>query len=227
MTYQLILGNRTYSPWSLRVWMLFQAFDIDFHHIVIPLYTEHFDHYRERHYPAKAVPSLVLGHDGADITIWDSLAITEFVNEQHPDLGIWPGDPVRRAVARTLCAEMHSGFTALRSTMPMNLKRVYTDFTPDSTVQADIDRITGLWTWARSRWGTDGPYLFGAVFTAADAFFTPVAERFRTYSVPIDGPAKDYMSSLITHPAAIEFRAAAQGEPWVMAHNEFEDGPVR
>ena len=186
MTYTLIMGNRVYSSWSLRTWLMFKAFGIAFEHQVVPLYTPDFERFREDHFPTKQVPTLVASDGGERTLVWDSLSITEFLHERHPEANIWPPDASARAAARSLCAEMHSGFKALRSTMPMNLKRRYRRFVPDADTRADIERIQGLWEWASSNW-SDGPYLFGRSFTAADAFFSPVASRFKTYAIDLDG----------------------------------------
>ena len=222
MTYTLILGNRTYSSWSLRVWLLFKAFDIPFEYQVVPLYTPEFERFRKDHFPAKQVPTLEV-EDKATLTpVWDSLSITEFLHERHADAGIWPSDRSARAAARSLCAEMHSGFKALRSTMPMNLKRRYRHFVPDADARADIERVLELWKWAASNW-SDGRYLFGRQFTAADAFFAPVASRFRTYAIDLDDRSQGYVDTLLSHPATVEFNNDAQSETWIMEHNEFDD----
>jgi len=220
MEYKLILGNRIYSSWSLRAWLMFKSFGISFQHRVVPLYTSEFEAFQADCFPARQVPVLLLA-DGADTTIvWDSLAIAELLHERHPRAGFWPSDPDARATARSLCAEMHSGFRGLRSTMPMNLKRTYSTFQPSPEAVRDIERISNLWNWAADRWG-GGPYLFGSEFTLADAFFTPVAARFRTYSIKVDAMAETYTNTLLSHPDTAEFREDAIREPWIMEHNEF------
>ena len=206
----------------MRVWLLFRHFNIECEQIVIPLYTNAFEQFRASHYPVRSVPAVQISQLNQSVTIYDSLAITELLHEHHPDLGIWPSKMVHRAIARSLCAEMHSGFKALRATMPMNLKRVYKTFRPDDETYTDIRRIENLWHWARSIWAKDGPYLFGQNFTAADAFFVPVAERFRTYGIELEKVAVTYMTTLLKHPARKEFFKAAQHENWIMAHNEFD-----
>jgi len=224
MTYTLILGNRTYSSWSLRTWLLFEPFGIDAAVEVVPLYTEAFEHFRQKRFPARQVPALIVADGDVPTIVWDSLAIAETLHERHPEAGLWPTGPAARAAARSLCAEMHSGFKALRSTMPMNLKRTYRRFAPDADTRADIARIAELWEWAATHWGGNGPYLFGPRFSAADAFFAPVAARFRTYGIALDTSSRAYADRLLGHPAVTAFCADAQAEPWVMAHNEFEDG---
>ena len=224
MNYKLVLGNKVYSSWSLRAWLLFKPFDIDFEHQVVPLYTDEFEKFREDRFPARQVPTLVVMREQKPTVLWDSLSIAEFLHEQHPEAGIWPTVPTTRAIARSLCAEMHSGFKALRSTMPMNLKRAYSNFVPDADAHADIKRIFDLWHWAKSNCGGDGPYLFGEKFTAADAFFAPVASRFLTYAIALDDLSRAYADALLSHPATAEFWEDAQSETWIMAHNEFDDG---
>ncbi len=219
---QLILGNKVYSSWSLRGWLLFKPFGIAFDQQVVPLYTDDFEAFRTNTFPARQVPTLVVSGGETPLVIWDSLSIAEFLHEQHPDAGIWPKDPAARAAARSLCAEMHSGFQALRSTMPMNLRRRYSTFQPSEDAAADIERVYTLWRWARDNWGDGGPYLFGEQFTAADAFFAPVAARFRTYGVVPDGKPAAYVDTLLSHPSTVAFNRDSEKEVWVMDHNELE-----
>ena len=222
MRYHLILGNQAYSSWSLRGWLLLKPFGLEFSHEVVPLYVPGYDSFVNANYPANTVPTLQV-FDGADKTvIWDSLAIAEFLHEQHPEAGIWPAGIHARAAARSLCAEMHSSFAALRSSMPMNVRREYKTFTPNTEAQADIDRIEALWAWAASKWGGAGPYLFGDSFCAVDAFFAPVASRFQTYGVSLQQGSQGYADALRNHPATREFCAAGQRESWVLEFNEFD-----
>lgn len=222
MQYKLMLGNRVYSGWTLRAWLLFRHFGIDFEHEVVPLYTDEFDQFRKDCFPARQLPTLIATGGGSRRVIWDSLSIAEFLNEHHPAAGLWPSDPSMRAAARSLCAEMHSGFKALRSKMPVNLKRRYNAFKPDDETLADIQRISDLWSWTWSEFNNIGSYLFGESFTVADAFFAPVATRFRTYSIDLDEQSGAYVNLLLRHPAVVEFSEAAQSEEWVMKHNEFD-----
>ncbi len=229
MKLKLLMGNQAYSSWSMRGWMLLRAFEIDFESEVVPLGTDAFEIYRLENFPANTVPALQLINGGTPISIWDSLAIAEFLHEQFPEAGIWPEDPMARASARSLCAEMHSSFADLRATMPMNVRRSYRNFTPDPAAQQDIDRIVELWHWAQSKWGgtksgwgTSGPYLFGKNFCAADAFFTPVASRFRTYGIRLDSAAQAYVDALLAHPAARDFYIAGAKENWILDECEFD-----
>jgi glutathione S-transferase len=222
MRYHLIMGNQAYSSWSLRGWLLLRAFSIDFEHEVIPLYVPEYDDFLSRHYPAATVPTLVVGEGDNALRIWDSLAIAEYLHEQHPRAGIWPADPAARATARSLCAEMHSSYQALRSTMPMNVRREYHSFEADALARANIDRIVDLWQWASANWGGSGPYLFGEHFCAVDAFYAPVASRFRTYNIALQSASQRYADALLAHPATREFYAAGLLESWVMEQNEFD-----
>jgi glutathione S-transferase len=222
MRYHLILGNQAYSSWSLRGWLLLEAFGLDFALEVVPLYVPEYQQFVDANFPATTVPTL-LAFDGEEkLTIWDSLAIAEFLHEQHPDAGIWPADNHARAAARSLCAEMHSSYAALRSAMPVNVRREYSSFTPTAEARADIDRIESLWHWASTRWGGAGPYLFGENFCAVDAFYAPVASRFRTYGIALGAQSQAYADALLAHPATEAFYRAGERESWVLEFNEFD-----
>ncbi|MEX2615627.1 MAG: glutathione S-transferase [Alphaproteobacteria bacterium] len=222
MAYTLILGNKVYSSWSLRGWLLMRPFGIPFDQKVIELHSADFARFREETPPALTVPTLLSREGGETLTVWDSLSIAEFLHERHPDAGIWPKDPAARAAARSLCAEMHSGYRPLRSTMPMNMRRQYRTFTPDAEAKADIARIALLWRWAKERWGDGGPYLFGDAFTAAEAFYAPVASRLRTYGVKLDDVSQAYADAVLAHPATAEFFDDAMQEIWVSEKNEMD-----
>ena len=222
MQYKLILGNRAYSSWSLRGWLLMKPFAIDFEYEVVALFTPEFDRFLEAYPPANTVPALEVTGDGVEQTLWDSLAIAEYLHERHPGAGIWPADDAARAAARCLCAEMHSSYAALRSNMPMNVRREYKTVTADAATRADIDRIEQLWAWARANWGGRGPYLFGERFCAADAFYAPVASRFRTYRVPLQPASQAYAEALLEHPATREFCDAGRGETRIIEQVEFD-----
>ena len=222
MQYKLIMGNQAYSSWSLRGWLLLRAFGIDFDYEVVPLYVQGWQKFLEAHYPANIVPTLEITAGDETRTVWDSLAIAEYLHESHPDAGIWPAAADARAAARCLCAEMHSSYMALRSSMPMNVRREYSTITADDDTRADIERIEDLWAWAKARWGGAGPYLFGERFCAVDAFYTPVASRFRTYRVSLKPESRVYADALLQHQATREFYAAGQRESWVLPQCEFD-----
>ncbi len=222
MSYQLILGNKAYSSWSLRGYLLFEAFGIPYDQQIVPLYTDAFEDFKQRTFPAQQVPTLVVTNDDQIFTIWDSLSIAEYLSEQHPEIDIWPADSAARAAARSLCAEMHASFMSLRKTMPMNLRRLYSTFQPDEDTKSDIARVCALWAWAKNQWGQGGPYLFGTHFSAADAFYAPVAARFKTYDISVDTLSQQYVDNLLAHPAIEAFYEDGAKEPWVMAHNELD-----
>ena len=183
---------------------------IAFDEIVIPLYTPGTSAAIARYSPAGKVPVLLDG----DVTVWESLAIIEHLAAAHPDLPIWPRDPRARALARSLSAEMHAGFPALRRTMPMNMRRAPKP--PAAGLEAareDIARIEAAWTEARAAHGSGGPFLFGA-FSAADAMFAPVVNRLHAYAVPVGAATRAYMEAVMALPAWREWQHDAEGEPW-------------
>jgi glutathione S-transferase len=210
--YTLYIGNRNYSSWSLRGWLAAKLSGAPFAEVLVQLSGAYNPEWR-RFSPTARVPAL---HHG-DIVVWDSLAIGEYLAERHP--GMWPADAAARAYARSICAEMHSGFVHLRNDMTMCI-RERLDVRPWSdALAADIARIGELWTDARRRFGRGGPYLFG-VFSLADAFYAPVAFRFRTYGVAPEGAAGEYLAALGAHPFVREWEAAALAETQIIAADE-------
>lgn len=203
----LYLGTRTYSTWSLRAWLALQHTGASFTEEVIALYQPGSREALLRRSPSGRVPALRHG----DLVLWDSLAICEYVAELFPEARLWPGDRATRALARSVSSEMHSGFTALRSAMSMDLRREIAPIARDAAVDADIDRVTSIWTECRRAHGQEGEYLFGH-FTIADAMFAPVVTRFRTYAVPLAGAAAAYAETMWRHPGLAEWVAAAQTE---------------
>ena len=211
MSWTLTIGNKAYSSWSLRPWLLLQQFEIPFAERVIPLYEPTSSLEIQRHSPSGKVP--VLDADG--IVVWDSLAIAEFVAEARADLAIWPREPAARAMARSLCAEMHGGFGALRAACPTNFRRTPKATVFSAEVKRDIDRVEAAWAAARQQWGQGGPFLFGA-FTAADAMFAPVVNRFHAYAVEVTDETRAYMEAIRALPAWKAWIEAAGSEPWVI-----------
>jgi glutathione S-transferase len=201
MTYHLILGDRAYSSWSLRGWLLFEKFNLPFKQRFVDFDSQDVGDQMAELAPSRTVPTMVTP-DGA--VVWDSLAIAEELASRHPDAGIWPADPSARAMARNLAAEMHSGYGALRSTCPMNLRCAYTSFAPPDAVKADVTRIEQVWTHALEKFG--GPWLCGD-YSAADAFFAPVAARFAGYDLTVSGAAKTYLDRQLADPAFRRWRA--------------------
>lgn len=217
--YKLFIGDRAYSSWSLRGYLLLEAFNLPNTTRIAEMWTEDFEALKRDIAPGRLVPTIMtddIGHP-----VWDSLAIAETLHERHPEAGIWPADPSARAAARSLAAEMHSGFSALRNDCPMNLRRRYRGFRPSDAVRADVRRAEELWAWARDRWGGGGPFLFGG-FTAADAFYAPLATRLATYRLEASGPAMAYVEAIHAFPAFRRWRAMALATPKTLAHYEFD-----
>jgi glutathione S-transferase len=196
---RLVIGNKNYSSWSMRPWVLMQQLGIAFEEVQL-----HFDFTPDSPFrqavaevsPAGRVPVLL---DGG-FAVWDSLAIVEYLNEIHPECGIWPADRHRRARARSVCAEMHSGFAALRGHCPMNIEATLTEvgariWAEQEAVRADVARIEALWT--RTLDATGGPFLYGH-FGAVDAYYAPVCMRLRTYGLPVSDMARGYIERLVT-----------------------------
>ena len=210
---KLVIANKAYSSWSFRPWLLMRMFDILFDEVVIPLDLPGSAAAVGAFSPAGKVPVLVDG----PITVWDSLAIIEHLAETQPGRLIWPDDPHARALARSLSAEMHSGFVPLRRALPMNMRRVpkpaSLDEATEAAVAADVARIEAAWADARQRFGAGGPFLFGA-FSAADAMFAPVVNRFHAYAVDVSEGSRAYMTSMMALPVWRDWQAGAEGEGW-------------
>jgi glutathione S-transferase len=204
----LVIGNKNYSSWSMRPWLALRANNIAFEEVFIPLYTGEADKKRILGFtPSGKVPTLVDG----DVTVWDSLAIIEYAAERFPEARLWPEDRAGRAHARSISAEMHSAFVALRSECPMNLHRPVGAITLSADARADIARIQQIWTDCRERYGKSGPFLFGA-FGGADAMFAPVVHRFRTFAIEVEPQVRDYMDTMTSLPAFQEWTRAGLAE---------------
>jgi glutathione S-transferase len=216
MALQLVIGNKNYSSWSMRPWLALRANRIAFDEVFIPLYTGDDDKKRILSFTHSGkVPALIDG----DVTIWDSLAIIEYLAEGFPETQLWPEDRARRAHARSISAEMHSGFVALRTECGMNLHRPVGAIKLSADAHANIARIQQIWIECRERYGRFGPFLFGA-FGGADAMFAPVVHRFRTYAVPVVPGAQDYMNTVMSLPAFQEWTAAGLAETLVIERFE-------
>lgn len=211
-SYTLVIGDKTFSSWSLRPWLALKQCGIPFTEIGIRLRQPESKQAILRHSPAGKVP--VLKTDGR--LIWDSLAILEFLAEQHPEHRLWPEEEEARAEARAVSAEMHAGFGAVRNEMSMDLSARYPTPPLNEALSAEIARVVAIWRGARARHGEGGPFLFGA-FCNADAMFAPVATRFRTYGVDLagfgdDGTAAGYARTLLAMPAIADWEAGAAAE---------------
>ena len=211
---KLILGNKTYSSWSLRGWLAARLAGIDFEEVVIFLYKPGSRAEILKHSPAGKVPTLVV--DGEPV--WDSLAIAEYLAETCPDKALWPADPAARRLARCVTAEMHAGFQALRKALPMDLSRRAPRESLAPEVQGDIDRVQAIWRDCRGRFGQGGGFLFGKA-TIADAFYAPVVTRFRSYEVKLDPVAEAYCEAVMAWPLMQEWAAAAAEETEVLVYD--------
>ena len=199
---KLVIGNKNYSSWSMRPWLALRANNIAFEETFIPLYTNvqadkekilSFSH-------SGKVPALIDG----DVTVWDSLAIIEYLAEKFPETRLWPEDRAARAHARSISAEMHSGFMPLRNECGMNLHRPIRAVALSDDARANVARIQDIWTECHRRYGRQGPFLFGA-FSGADAMYGPVVHRFRTYAIPIRPEAQPYVGAMLSLPAFQEW----------------------
>ena len=215
--FTLYIGNKNYSSWSLRGWLMAKAAGITFEEILIRLRQPNTKAEVLRHSPSGRVPALVHG----DISIWESLAIGEYLAELYPDAQLWPRDRGARAVARAVSTEMHAGFSALRTHFPMNMRSSFPNRASTPEVQADVNRINAIWHDCRTRFGKDGAFLFGSTFGNADAMYAPVVSRFRTYKVELDPGAQAYCDAVWAYPPMQEWAAAATNEPWVFEDSEF------
>lgn len=225
-TLTLVIGNKNYSSWSLRPWLLLTHAGIDFDEVRLPLFTEVFHRTISRYTPSGKVPVLLDG----ELAVWDSLAICEYIAEKFPGKALWPLDAAARARARSLCAEMHSGFTALRSHMPMNIRANFAGQGRRRDVMRDIERIVQAWGDCRSRHGSNGstgaagPFLFGT-FSCADAMYAPVCSRLTTYGVALPQAAQQYVQTIMTLPAMQAWVAAAKAETDVLDEDELYAPP--
>lgn len=215
---KLILGNKAYSSWSLRGWLAAKLSGLPFEEVVVPLYDEGWDRRREGDEFAPSSGKVPILWDG-DVVVWDSLAIVEYLNEKSGGDRFWPADTAARAMARSMAAEMHSGFQALRRKHSMNVRQVYPPARLDNDVVHDVTRILELWAQARARFGGTGEFLFGE-FGAVDAMFAPVVTRFVTYSIPMPPFAAAYMQAVLSHRWMQDWIASAQEEEWVIERFE-------
>ncbi len=219
----LVLGSKNYSSWSLRPWILLKHFGVDFEEVVLQLDTEQFRHEVDKYSPTRRVPVLI----DAEVRVWDSLAIAEYAGEQMArwrgeaaaDRGIWPTDPIARGQARSLAAEMHSGFQALRNSCPMNVRARHVKVRQTPELANDIARIDLIWSGCRQRFGANGPWLFGE-YSATDAMFAPVAFRFRTYGALLSARSREYLEHVLNDPFMVEWTAASEIEDHVLDRSE-------
>ncbi|MBE9004917.1 glutathione S-transferase family protein [Fortiea sp. LEGE XX443] len=203
----LVIGSKNYSSWSLRPWIIMKQFGIQFQEICIPLKQSETTNQILQYSPSGKVPVLI--HNSH--IVWDSLAICEYLAEVFPEQHWHPKNNVHRAIARSISAEMHSGFQNLRQNMPMNCRAKLPGQGLTLAVQKDIDRIISIWQECRQKFGINGEFLFGK-FTIADAFFIPVVMRFVTYNVQLDNVSQNYVNTILSLQVMQEWIAAAKVE---------------
>ncbi|MBT6202939.1 MAG: glutathione S-transferase family protein [Rhodospirillaceae bacterium] len=213
----LIIGNKNYSSWSLRPWIPMKVLEIDFDERLIPLFDENWDAAIAEVSPSRKVPCLI---DGG-LTVWETMAILEYLNDKHPYAGVWPDDIAARATARSAANEMHGGFGALREAMPMNTRKQLPGRGINDGSVADITRMQQLWNACRTAHGSGGDFLFGA-FCAADAMFAPVVSRLVAYEVELDEVSQAYVDAMMALPAMQEWHTAGAAEPWIVSHDELD-----
>lgn len=211
--YKLVIGNKMWSSWSLRPWLLMRHFGLPFTEVAVPLRTPGTTAAIKAHSPSGKIPALI--DDG--FTVWDTLAIIEYLADSHPELAIWPPGAKARAIARAISAEMHSGFMPLRQNCPMDIHARGLAPADPNAIAADVTRIVEIWRTCRTTYGGNGPFLFSD-FTAADAMFAPVVSRFQTYDCALsargdDGTAASYMATIAALPAMAEWAHAAISQP--------------
>ena len=221
---KLIIGNKNYSSWSLRGWLACKQSGLTFEEIQVPMYGDDWNTTKKQNDDiAPSSGKVPVLWDG-DAVVWDSLAIIEYLSDKVGRDRFWPKDDDARAMARSMVAEMHSSFAALRSQCPMNIRRKVEDPAIDDAAKADVIRILTLWAEARARFGRGGPYLFGT-FSAADIFYAPVVSRFISYGVAVPGFALAYMEAVWSHEWLQSWIAAAEAEDWVI--EQFESEPAK
>ena len=215
----LYIGNKVYSSWSFRPWIVMRAKGLAFDETLVQLRANDTPDRIRKFSPSAKVPCLVDGN----VTVWETLAIMEYLAEKYPDKEIWPRDARARAHARAIASEMHAGFQNLRNHCPMVVTQRFAAKPLPAAVQSDITRITAIWNEARLTFAylSSGPFLYGE-FSAADGMYAPVVSRFHTYSIAVDPASKAYMDAVQAHPAYMRWVAECAAEPWVLAQNEGE-----
>ena len=215
---KLIIGNKAYSSWSLRGWLACKQSGLPFEELTASLYDEDWQNLRVSDEFAPSSGKVPILWDGETV-VWDSLAIIDWLGDKTDRDRFWPKGDVARGMARSMAAEMHSGYMALRRSFPMNTRKTFEEVEVDADVRADIVRIITLWAEARSRFGGSGPYLFGT-FSAADIMFAPIVSRFSTYGFTLPRFATTYMEAIMEHPWMTEWFEAAEQEPWTIERFE-------
>ena len=215
---KLFIGNRAYSSWSMRGWLALKHSGEEFEEFVVPLYDAEWEKRRNGDEFAPSLGKVPILWDG-DAVVWDSLAIVEYLADQVGRERYWPEDGAALGMARSMAAEMHSGFSNLRRDLPMNVRRSFPPVALSDGVKDEVNRILQLWAQARARFGGTGEFLFGE-WCAADMMYAPVVTRFMTYGVSVPNFAAVYMKAVLSHPHVIEWIDKAQDEPWVIEQYE-------
>ena len=218
MTLKLITGNKVYSSWSLRGWLAVKQSGLHFDEVIVPLYDADWEQRKREDDLAPSAGKVPILWDGGAV-IWDSMAIIDYLADKVGRDRYWPKDDVARGMARSMAAEMHSGYMALRRECPMNTRKSFQDITVSAETRTDAIRILQTWAEARSRFGKEGPYLFGT-FSAADIMLAPVVTRFVTYGFTLPGFAQSYVDTMMAHPWMEEWYAGAAQETWVIQRVE-------
>ena len=215
---KLIIGNRAYSSWSMRGWLACKQSGEEFEEYVVPLFDAEWEKRRHGDEFAPSLGKVPILWDG-DIVVWDSLAIIDFLADRDGEALFWPEDEGARGMARSMAAEMHSGFANLRRELPMNVRKSFSPKKLSEPVKEEINRILQLWAQARARWGGTGDFLFGD-WCAADIMYAPVVTRFISYGVQVPNFAAAYVKAVLSHPHVSEWIDKAQDEPWVIEQYE-------
>ena len=218
---KLIIGNRAYSSWSMRGWLACKQSGLEFEELVVPMFDENWEKRREGDEFAPSLGKVPILWDGESV-VWDSLAMIDFLADRVGREIFWPEDDAARGMARSMAAEMHSGFANLRRELPMNVRKNFGSVELSSDVEAEVDRILNLWAQARARFGGTCDYLF-CNWSAADIMFAPVVTRFVTYGVKVPPFAATYMEAVLHRGDVVEWIELAQDEPWVIEQYEVED----
>ena len=217
----LIIGNKNYSSWSLRPWVLMKHHQLNFVEKRVALFTETTDQVLSEYHSDFKVP--ILQDD--ELVVWDSLSILEYISEQHLQNRGWPADKNARAIARSISAEMHSSYSSIRNELPMNCRKKFSNIELSEDAQRELARIKELWRKCRSEFGSGGEWLFGE-YSIADAMFAPIALRLNGYSIHLAGVEQSYVTSVLRHPAIVEWMEAGKLETEVIEADEIETGPV-
>ncbi|MDQ4421198.1 glutathione S-transferase family protein [Sphingobium sp. DEHP117] len=219
---KIIIGNKAYSSWSLRGWLAVKQTGLPYEEVVVPMYDADWPQRKTQADLAVSAGKVPTLWDG-DIAVWDSIAIVDYLNDITGGTRFWPKDKAALALARSMAAEMHSGYVPLRKACSMNVRKVFDAQPMSDAVAENIARIDALWSEARSRFGAGGPYLFGE-FGAADIMFAPVVFRIQGYQLPVSETAQAYVDAMLAHPWMVEWFEGAKAESWVL--DQYEGGPI-